>query len=366
LCSQASGSKRFSEAAILARATERRLGRRIIQGATMVFIHGPQTRGRSEGQCSDAVSTPAQQATGPEAAGPAPRMLRLFVVGCQRSGTTLIQAALARHPRLFTLPETHYFLHLLGGIEQWVAGDVEGFRRKVRSRLALARARTHRELKRDLASILDHPSKPRRLPLYWRGASYIGAFRRLLDEAAADAGAVGWLEKSPDHLAYIDIIEQHIPDARFLHVLRRGEDVIASVVDAELRYAEQGVFRGGLVYWIERWNRAVETQLRYAGRDNHVFITLENYLREPQAAAQRAQRLLGLPAAPDGDSANRQASIADAAAEPWKASALRAPLAETERKFEALFGPALQQRLRDSLLSYESVTEGLASLHNWV
>ena len=36
-------------------------------------------------------------------------MMKLFVVGSPRSGTTLLQSILATQTRLFTLRETHFF-----------------------------------------------------------------------------------------------------------------------------------------------------------------------------------------------------------------------------------------------------------------
>jgi len=44
-------------------------------------------------------------------------MRRTFVVGCPRSGTTLVQAMIARHPDVFSLHETFFFESLLGDAE---------------------------------------------------------------------------------------------------------------------------------------------------------------------------------------------------------------------------------------------------------
>ena len=45
-------------------------------------------------------------------------MKRVFIVGCPRSGTTLVQALLARYPGLHSFPETRFFEALLGGIDR--------------------------------------------------------------------------------------------------------------------------------------------------------------------------------------------------------------------------------------------------------
>src|SRR5258706_12754544 len=54
---------------------------------------------------------------GPDVGAPTPREVgsRLFVVGCARSGTTLLQSFLAAHPAVLSFPETAVFGRLLGG-----------------------------------------------------------------------------------------------------------------------------------------------------------------------------------------------------------------------------------------------------------
>lgn len=44
-------------------------------------------------------------------------MQRTFIVGCPRSGSTLMQAMLAHHPVVLILPETAFFECLCGHLE---------------------------------------------------------------------------------------------------------------------------------------------------------------------------------------------------------------------------------------------------------
>ncbi|MGL4503377.1 MAG: sulfotransferase family protein, partial [Planktothrix sp.] len=37
---------------------------------------------------------------------------RIFLVGCPRSGTTLLQSLLAAHPQIASFPESHFFQSL--------------------------------------------------------------------------------------------------------------------------------------------------------------------------------------------------------------------------------------------------------------
>ncbi|HEY9694672.1 MAG TPA: sulfotransferase [Oculatellaceae cyanobacterium] len=44
---------------------------------------------------------------------------RLFLVGCPRSGTTLLQSLLVAHPEILSFPESHFFRSLLEYRTPW-------------------------------------------------------------------------------------------------------------------------------------------------------------------------------------------------------------------------------------------------------
>ena len=270
---------------------------------------------------------------------------RIFVVGCPRSGTTVVQAALAARGNLLTLPETHFFRHLLGALEDWMTADFDRCHRRWSSRLLCARARMHRELNGALDGVL----KDRPLSHHWSGRGYAAEFFRRLDEEAAARRHAGWLEKTPEHFAYIDMIGALCPDARFVHVMRAGEDVVASAIDAEMRYADRGAFGGGAAYWVRHWNRAMETHLRCAGRPAHHVVCHEDLVREPDAVLGRLLAFAGLD---DEPRATRPGDIADVARHPWMRGALSGEVQVAERKFEALFGPTSRDWIRARLHDY--------------
>jgi hypothetical protein len=285
-----------------------------------------------------------------QAAAAKPPVSRLFLVGCQRSGTTVLQAAAGRLPGLLTMPETHWFPNLLGACDEWVQGQESFVRDKWRRRLALASPRTYRKLRGELG-FLDRLGAPR-LRRRLRGSGYIHELVRILDTAARQQGCSGWLEKTPDHFVYIDVIRRYIPDARFVHLIRNCEDVIASAVDGQMRYADRDGFHGSIAFWVQRWNRAAETHLRFAGAPNHLVLCYEDFVAAPQEQLERLRRFAGLAA---GDSAPRQPYIADLEREPWKDASVNQPVRPPERKFEQLFGPRLQAWLRGQLHDYAGV-----------
>jgi len=152
-----------------------------------------------------------------------------------------------------------------------------------------------------------------------------------------------------------------VPDALFVHVLRNGEDVIASIVDAGLRYNAFDRARGfnqWIPHWVNYWNRAMDTHLKHVGRARHCFVCQEDLVENFRDENRRLQRFLGL----DPTARGHQAALAvsNTEIEPWKADAVSGVPKTPERKFEALFGPQLQRWLRGQLRRYEPIRAQLA------
>lgn len=274
-------------------------------------------------------------------------MRRTFIVGCPRSGTTVVQALLARHPDVATLPETAFFEHMYGEL-RWRWGDAGVPRRSHRSlRLGLAR----RLGRRALLSLHAEVGQGRaRAPL--RLDACVGGYVRLLDEYAARMGRTMWIEKTPNHLLYLPEIERAVPGVCVVHVVRNGLDVVASIADANLRYDHNHDFGGGAKHWARRWNHAMALHARHLGRPGHHFVFLDDLVRDTAHEWRRLYAALGLdPDAPLAGACTQ--AIADLADEPWKRQALDGEVCATRSKATALFGPDLLDWLSQRLVSIE-------------
>lgn len=285
-------------------------------------------------------------------------MQRVFVVGCPRSGTTLVQALLARHPAVLTLAETGFFSHLYGDERQrWGDRDARPVRQRLRSRLGFARrqARTAlRTMQGRLAA--DHPLPP--WPL--RTASCVRHFIDLLDTCAGSDGRAAWVEKTPCHLLYIPEIAGAMPDARFVHVIRRGEDVLASIADANLRFDGNRAFGGGTVLWAQRWNRAMQIHRRHAREVRHHFVFLDDLLADQAGEWQALCDFIGVDAEAALDDTCGQ-TVADLLREPWKRGAVSGRPRKVMAKGGRLFGPDVRAWLHDRLTPYDELRRYLRS-----
>jgi hypothetical protein len=268
-------------------------------------------------------------------------MHRVFVVGFPRSGTTIVQAWLAHQLDVFTLPETSFFEHACGNLAlRW--GDRDA---RDESRLWHRMGAIHGAARRTYAQVaLALGERPRRLPSSLRAAS--AEFIGLLDRAAERNGAAGWIEKTPNHVYYVDEIERLVPGATFVHVVRRGEDALASIVDAQIGFDS---FHGSIADWARRWNAAMHVHERCAGRTNHIVVSYEAFSSSARERS-RIARFLGLPARLRNSATSLE--IADAERYPWIASATSGVIRPAERKRDAIFGPRVAAWLSQTLSDF--------------
>jgi hypothetical protein len=142
---------------------------------------------------------------------------RLFLVGCSRSGTTLLQVLMAGHPRIHSFPETGFFIHAVGVRRRplaWLGLTTSKARWAIKELLR----NTGRE---DLYEIV--PQRPFLL------GSVVSSFVHVLDRLTLEEEKDIWLEKTPRHVFYVDYIKRYVDNAHVIHLIRDGRDVVASI-----------------------------------------------------------------------------------------------------------------------------------------
>ncbi|MEG4008426.1 sulfotransferase [Microcoleus sp. Pol11C1] len=184
-------------------------------------------------------------------------MKRIFLVGAPRSGTTILQSLLAAHPEVISFPESKFFHYLL--YDQFAGklpGRMEAFFKD--------------EIKRhELLQDFDD-SQTLEAKASW--------FVRVLDGLAAEQKKSIWLEKTPEHIYFIDDIERFLPDAKFIHILRNGMDTIASMYEATRSFNELWGAGWDLNHCIDRWEHAMLTSHKYINKSNHILVKYEELL----------------------------------------------------------------------------------------
>jgi hypothetical protein len=274
---------------------------------------------------------------------------RAFVVGCPRSGTTLLQSLLFAHPDVVSFPETFFFVRVVPSApERW------------RRRIGVVSKMGPRALvELDSLGVAADPIPPR-LPSITVGG-YAKRFVRRMDRAAVEHGATMWVEKTPRHARHVPAIERYVPDARFVHIVRAGEAVAASLRAAHEDDPE--VWRASApLELVEVWRRYLRASIACVGRRNHAFVRYERLVADTEPVMQEVCAFLDLPSHPAavesmlaGYRASSERitgrvdrSSADAAviSEPWKSGTEGEIANRNDGKFERLFSESERAEIR--------------------
>lgn len=146
-----------------------------------------------------------------------------FVVGMNRSGTTLLRMMLDSHPELTIPPETHFVPEVIKTFkrtDKTTPADVLG---------AMKSAREWGDFDFTDIEMLGLLSDRGRKLTAGEG------LRAFYEAYAARVGKPRWGEKTPNYVGKMQQIQRALPEARFIHVIRDGRDVALSVLDRTVR-----------------------------------------------------------------------------------------------------------------------------------
>lgn len=141
----------------------------------------------------------------------------VVVVGAGRSGTTWLQLMLGASPAIATGQESQVFQKYLGPLyEQW--------QRELRY------PETDKVRKHGITSYLSE-------------GEFVDQLRQFATTVfnkvhSAKPGARYFLEKSPSNSFYTELLFRCLPDARYVHIIRDGRDVTASMLAAGLGWGK--------------------------------------------------------------------------------------------------------------------------------
>lgn len=240
-----------------------------------------------------------------EPSSPSATTSPIFVVGCPRTGTTLVQSILAQHSGVSAFPESNalYYLaadlglrsfwrdlpqrHLikqrfLGALNRCglTAGRSRRFRKEMTAFLHQLEADT-------LQHLLSRPM--------WTLHSAFTSFDQVL---SALSEGKRWIEKSPKNLFILDYIDRYLPQALVVHVIRSGPANIASLRDAGLRYRDfRGHFGGadGVRTATAHWNQALRVSSRWQGHTRHFHLRHETLCQTPEQTVRALCQFLAIP-----------------------------------------------------------------------
>lgn len=215
----------------------------------------------------------------PGATAPAEVRAPVFVVGPPRSGTTLVRAALNRHPDLHVVSETHLYDLWADRFPGLHAGDQRAFEAYWSSFTAT-----------DGFVWLDIPADavPARLAV-WGRWDLPAVLAAILVTARDERGVDRVGEKTPDHARHLPELLTAFPDARAVFVVRDPRATVASELRLQAAWASDDP-----VVAAERWVRGVAS-LAGLHHDPRVHVVrYEDLVTAPAPTLRAVCRHVGL------------------------------------------------------------------------
>lgn len=200
----------------------------------------------------------------------------IFVSGCPRSGTTLLQVMLHAHQRIAIPPEDRELLEIYHARHRY--GDLRKPSNHRRLAQRLAQVRRFRLSADAITSVVL--AAPPTL------GSALGAVRQAY---ARQFDKPRWGDKRPVFLLEYDVILRLFPDAQLIHIVRDGRACVASL--KRMPWWETGAI-GGMARWVESIS-AGERLRRRLRADQYCEIRYEDLVGDPRAVAHQLCTFLG-------------------------------------------------------------------------
>ena len=177
----------------------------------------------------------------------------IFIVGCQRSGTTVLRLMLDSHPRISCGPETRF-------LEDLAKLTTENWTR------------------------LAHYGCTQQ---YWLDA-IARFFGTIQSDYAASRGKARWADKTPRYALSLDFIDQLFPRCQVVHVVRDGRDVVAS---HRHRFGYKAAAKAAEKW--PRYMRAGRAAGEKLGPDRYREVRYEDLVADPEGTMRALLDFLG-------------------------------------------------------------------------
>ncbi|MBY0341036.1 MAG: sulfotransferase [Rhodocyclaceae bacterium] len=207
----------------------------------------------------------------------------IFVLGAERSGTTLLMAMLGFHKRLavpevvWYYPRFRPYLHTYGDL-----GDAKNFR-TLASEMVFGLKTPFWGLPVNPATIVDE------IIARAETQTFEGLFAALLGKYAEHVGKPRWGEKTPYNLFFVKEILEDFPNAQFIFITRDGRDASADYLESS--FGPTNIHAAAYVW--KRSQNAVEEWREKLPKDQWLDVSYEALVHDPEGVLRGVTDFLG-------------------------------------------------------------------------
>lgn len=206
---------------------------------------------------------------------------QIFIGGCSRSGTTLLGAMLGAHDDCICSPESHFKIDVLRALaRQIVESDPAALINLINQHWRF------KIWELDLLPIEDFSANHRN-----------GSFAQLLNLIVAQYArqqckpdAQIWVDHTPENISYAASLLELFPEARFIHIVRDGRAVAASILP--LDWGPNSIIKAAR-WWMRMtsFGLAVEKTL---GPELVMRVKYEDLVLQPEATMRAISQFSGI------------------------------------------------------------------------
>lgn len=219
----------------------------------------------------------------------------VFVIGSRRSGASLLTLSLGQHPMIRMIPDMSWVERFARGAAQAYGEDAESGDLSQFQALGI----TPNQMFEDLGVAIDrmmlrtpdhlrsrrHPTPVNGSHPSWRdfGREHVGA--------AHAAKPARWVDGCDTHCFIVLTLQRLFPEARFIHVVREVEEVVASLTnpDNEMVYKSRHLLfsrRDAYEHWLDAVYAGLEAE-RALGSRMVLRVRRQDLVSSPEATLQR-------------------------------------------------------------------------------
>lgn len=200
-----------------------------------------------------------------------------FIVGAQRSGTTMLRLMLNQHSRLCVpfesvfIPNFYYRLHEYSDLGE--PANMESLLKAIAADEWVQKGK----LIPDPAKVLDRCPR-----------DYSSLIDAIFTAYAHAQNKVRWGDKTPSYVLNIDMLWALFPGCRIIHLIRDGRDVSLSL--AKLSWGSRDIIRNATDW---RWKVMLGRKMGSMIVDNYLEIRYEELVSEPSKTLEGVCNFLG-------------------------------------------------------------------------
>lgn len=214
-------------------------------------------------------------------------MNRIFLVGCSRSGTSVIQKELVTKLNLWSLPETSFLIYP----HKTLDNKIKNIQRLIGNCGIATKALSKFEIWSHSVKVVGDELTFKYLTEELSPLDYLTAF---LDRVSGSFGYKNWIEKSPTHYQSTQEILEQSEKNWVIFVARNGLDVVGSIRDRAIKNPEHFSNQYRLDYGVGLWNDSIKVAKKNMLNERFLVVSYGAFCESPDKVVNNIKNKIGL------------------------------------------------------------------------